>query len=171
MPFLAANLKAHPTPLSMMVGDGDHDKCPWGEGPSQDCRQPSFHRARMDAAPSRVSSLTRWGFTLRQQFAGRASCRSTDLHLFIGVGLLLLQTWWQHWLLGMQRGNHRESLMKPHLMHIDLCHFCPCWFHRDEQHRLVVGPPPSVQPSAPSKPILPKVIPLYSDGAKARLKL
>jgi hypothetical protein len=43
-------------------------------------------------------------------------------------------------LLGMRRGICRESLTKPHLVHVDLCHFCLHWFCRDEQHRLEVEP-------------------------------
>jgi hypothetical protein len=39
------------------------------------------------------------------------------------------------------------------------------------KHRQEVEPPSAVQPSAPSKPILPEVIVLYSDGAEARPKL
>jgi hypothetical protein len=76
------------------------------------------------------------------------------------------------WLvLGMQRGNRRESLMKPHLAHVDLHPFCPRWFCRVEQHRLQVEPPPAVRPSAPPKPILPEVIALYINEVKARPKL
>jgi hypothetical protein len=71
-------------------------------------------------------------------------------------------------LLGMRRGNHRESLTKSHLVHVD---FCPRWFCRDEQHRLEMEPPPVVRPSTPLKPILLEVVTLYSDGAEARPKL
>jgi hypothetical protein len=45
--------------------------------------------------PGWASSSTRWGFTLCQQLPGLASFHSTDHHLLVGVGLLLLQVWWQ----------------------------------------------------------------------------
>jgi hypothetical protein len=57
--------------------------------------------------------------------------------------------------LGMPRGNRRESLTKPHLAHVNLRHFCPRWFCRDEQHCLEVDPPLVVRLSAPLKPVLP----------------
>jgi hypothetical protein len=35
-PFLTSDLEAHLAPLLVMAGGGDHDKRPWGEGPSRD---------------------------------------------------------------------------------------------------------------------------------------
>jgi hypothetical protein len=90
MPFLA-----RPAPLPIMATGGEPDKHPWHGDPSHDSHQPPFRRAKKDIAPGRASSSTQWGFTLRRRLPRLASCHSADLRLLTGVGLLLLQMWWQ----------------------------------------------------------------------------
>jgi hypothetical protein len=94
IPFLTADLEARAAPLPVMFSGGDRGKHPRGGGSSHDGRQPLSRRARMDTAPSRASSLPRWGFTLCWRLPVLASYHSIDLHLLIAVGLLL-QTRWQ----------------------------------------------------------------------------
>jgi hypothetical protein len=64
-------------------------------------RQPPFHQVRMDASSSQASPSIRWVFTLWWRLPGLASCHDASLYLLIGVGLLLLQTWWPHWRLSL----------------------------------------------------------------------
>jgi hypothetical protein len=92
--FLTDDLEAHPAPLTGMASDGNCGKHPWGGSPSPNGHQSSSYRARIDAAPSRPSPSTRWGFTLCRWSPRLVSCRGADLCLLIGVGLLLLRMWW-----------------------------------------------------------------------------
>jgi hypothetical protein len=39
MSFLEANIEARPASLLVMASGGDHDKRPWGKGPSHDGHQ------------------------------------------------------------------------------------------------------------------------------------
>jgi hypothetical protein len=90
MPFLGSDLEAHPAPLLVIASGRDHDKHPWGEGPSCVGRQLPSHRVRIDTSPRWSSSSTRWGFTLCRPLPTLASCRGVDPCLLIGVGLLCL---------------------------------------------------------------------------------
>jgi hypothetical protein len=63
MASLTSDLEARLAPLLMMARNGDHDKCPWSEGPSYGNRQPPSHRVRMGTSSDRASLSTMWGFS------------------------------------------------------------------------------------------------------------
>jgi hypothetical protein len=87
--FLTSNLEACPAPLLVMARDGDLGEHPWGEGSNHDGRQPPTRWARMDIGPDRASSLTWWGFSLRQRLPRLVSCDDANRGLMEDVGFLL----------------------------------------------------------------------------------
>jgi hypothetical protein len=94
LPFLTADLETLSTPLPVLASEGDHDKHPCGGSPHHDGRQPSSHRAWMNASYSQASPSVRWIFTLCQRLPRLPSCHNAGLCLLIGVGSCLLQMWW-----------------------------------------------------------------------------
>jgi hypothetical protein len=90
-PFLTTDLEAHPTPLPMMSGGGDHDEHACSGSHHCDRCQPLSHRSRTDASSSQASPLARWIFTLCQHLL---LCHDASLCFFIGVGLHLLHMQW-----------------------------------------------------------------------------
>jgi hypothetical protein len=70
LPFLTTDFEAHPAPLPVMSGGGDHGECACGGSHHRDCRHPSSHRVRMNASSSWASLSARWVFNLCQRLLG-----------------------------------------------------------------------------------------------------